>query len=161
MRVTSYRFLECFSCSSVFFFSFFLFSLLFFSSSPFFTDRGSELAAYEVCFTSQWEPYYVVSKEAPLYDERFLNQGGDKQEHAVLLNAEGYRFFVVRDHFIYHLDHFSSFKWPGGELRSGSLQDVFNIYSHFHPEMEAQYGMGYRNPSCKVFFISSFCVFLL
>jgi len=85
-----------------------------------------------------------------LYDERFLNQGGDKQEHAVLLNAEGFRFFVVRDHFIYHLDHFSSFKWPGGELRSGSLQDVFNIYSHFHPETEAKFGMGYRNPRCKV-----------
>jgi hypothetical protein len=99
---------------------------------------------------SQWEPYYVVAKTAPLYDERFLNQGGDKQEHSVHLNAEGYRFFVVREHYIYHLDHFSSFKWPGGELKSGSLWDTFNIYEHFLPEMEAKYGTTFRMPRCKV-----------
>ena len=115
-----------------------------------FNTRNSTLAAYEVCFMSQWEPYYILPKTAPLYDERFLNQGGDKQQHSILLNTEGYRFFVVRDHFIYHLDHFSSFKWPGGELKSGSLWDTFNIYEHFLPELEAKYGPAFRMPRCKV-----------
>ena len=52
-------------------------------------DPISALRAYEVCFQSQWEPYYIVPKAAPRYDERFLNQGGDKQQHTVLLNALG------------------------------------------------------------------------
>ena len=47
------------------------------------------LRSYEVCFQSQWEPYYILPKDAPRYDERFLNQGGDKQQHTVLLNALG------------------------------------------------------------------------
>lgn len=87
---------------------------------------------YEVCFRSQWEPYYVVHRDAPLYDERFKNQGGDKQQHALHLNALGYpefelvvsyadeeggifhrfRFFVLRDHFIYHLDHEPGMRCP-------------------------------------------------
>ena len=75
------------------------------------------LQMYEVCYESQWEPYYVVSRSAtPAYDERFSNQGGDKQAHALLMNALGYRFFVVRDHFMVHLDHSRSMKWPGGGL---------------------------------------------
>lgn len=61
--------------------------------------------SYEVCFQSQWEPYYVLPRDTPRYDERFRNQGGDKQSHALWLNAMGYRFKVLRDHFIYHLDH--------------------------------------------------------
>ncbi|CAG8499573.1 2645_t:CDS:2, partial [Diversispora eburnea] len=31
---------------------------------------------YEICYESQWEPYYILSKSAPLYDECFCNQGG-------------------------------------------------------------------------------------
>ena len=51
---------------------------------PFFNGRTNLalLNYYEVCFESQWEPYYFVLKSAPLYDERFTNQGGDKQQHA-------------------------------------------------------------------------------
>jgi hypothetical protein len=52
-------------------------------------QEDGPLRTYEVCFQSQWEPYYVVSRDAPPYDERFTNQGGDKQQHALLLNTHG------------------------------------------------------------------------
>lgn len=52
-------------------------------------DPLSSLRFYEVCFRSQWEPYYILPKSAPRYDERFLNQGGDKQQHTIYLNALG------------------------------------------------------------------------
>lgn len=101
---------------------------------------------YEICYESQWEPYYVLSKSAPLYDERFRNQGGDKQQHALLLNALGYRFLVLRDHFIYHIDH-EHLIWPGGGLKQGQLsKDHFNYFKHYIPEIQAKFGASARWP---------------
>ncbi|GAA5986530.1 hypothetical protein JCM10908_003787 [Rhodotorula pacifica] len=52
--------------------------------------------SYEVCYEPQWEPYYLLHRAShPLYDERFTDQGGDKQSHALLLNALGFQFRVV------------------------------------------------------------------
>ena len=69
---------------------------------------------YHVCFESQWEPYYVLPTfSSPMYDERFRNQGGDKQSHALFLNACGFYFLVLRDAFIFHLDHTPDLAWPG------------------------------------------------
>ncbi|GAA5847740.1 hypothetical protein JCM9279_005013 [Rhodotorula babjevae] len=69
------------------------------SSSP---DLPSRTASdpshsYELCYEPQWEPYYLVARAShPLYDERFTDQGGDKQAHALVLNALGFEFRVVR-----------------------------------------------------------------
>ncbi|KAK9759441.1 hypothetical protein K7432_017604 [Basidiobolus ranarum] len=108
---------------------------------------------YEVCFESQWEPYYIVSKRHPhpLYDERFKNQGGDKQQHALHLNALGYRFLVLKDHFMYHLDH-AKFSWPGGGFRSGDNTATYSFFTEYLPEMSQRFGSsvkwprGCRNP---------------
>ncbi|CAG8552450.1 11385_t:CDS:2 [Racocetra persica] len=104
------------------------------------------LPYYEVCYESQWEPYYIISKNAPLYDERFRNQGGDKQQHAFSLNALGYRFFVLKEHFIYHKDH-PKIDWPDGGLRRGQLsKDQFNYFQHYIPEMQKIFGINVRWP---------------
>jgi hypothetical protein len=128
---------------------------------------------YEVCYESQWEPYYIIrrpnlelqSPEAlrgenrapldwttslarsrtwkqgsPWYDERFTNQGGDKQQHALLLNALGYRFLVLRSHFLIHLDHGDKLPWPGGGLRSGPDFKRFSIFDNYMPELELRFG---------------------
>ncbi|RHZ57000.1 hypothetical protein Glove_395g77 [Diversispora epigaea] len=101
---------------------------------------------YEICYESQWEPYYILSKSAPLYDERFRNQGGDKQQHTLLLNALGYRFLALRDHFIYHMDH-ENLIWPGGGLKQGQLsKDQFNYFEHYIPEIQAKFGTNSRWP---------------
>ncbi|GAA5820447.1 hypothetical protein JCM3770_003381 [Rhodotorula araucariae] len=60
-------------------------------------------ASYEVCYEPQWEPYYLVARAShPLYDERFTDQGGDKQAHALVLNALGFEFRVARDVWVVH-----------------------------------------------------------
>ncbi|ORY07087.1 hypothetical protein K493DRAFT_366931 [Basidiobolus meristosporus CBS 931.73] len=102
---------------------------------------------YEVCFESQWEPYYIVSKKGlhPLYDERFKNQGGDKQQHALHLNALGYRFLVLKDHFMYHLDH-AKFSWPGGGFRSKQNTATFNFFGDYLPEMRRRFGSTFKWP---------------
>ncbi|KAF9133057.1 hypothetical protein BGW39_010747 [Mortierella sp. 14UC] len=102
--------------------------------------------AYEVCYESLWEPYYIVNRHHlhPYYDERFKNQGGDKQSHALLMNAIGFRFLVVREHFMYHMDH-AKLKWTG----DGLDQVKQNDYTYFHdytPDLGKIFGFNYRWP---------------
>lgn len=97
---------------------------------------------YEVCYESQWEPYYVLPRTAPGYDERFANQGGDKQAHALLLNVAGYRFWTSRHEFITHLAHESEPKWF--EERKGE----FTYFEGFVPEMERVVGRSARWAKC-------------
>ncbi|KAF1799410.1 glycosyltransferase family 49 protein [Mucor lusitanicus] len=107
--------------------------------------HGNPLA-YEVCFESQWEPYYVVHRSAPLYDARFKNQGGDKQSHALHLNAERYRFMVLREIFMVHKDH-SALVWPGGGFeKSQKAATNWNYFEDFMREIESLYGASARWP---------------
>ncbi|KAG1504845.1 hypothetical protein G6F54_000710 [Rhizopus delemar] len=100
--------------------------------------------AYEVCYESQWEPYYVLHRSAPLYDVRFRNQGGDKQSHALQLNAEKYRFMVLREVFMVHKDHQSTMSWPaGGFEKSQKAVKQWNYFEEFMNEIRMIYG---RNP---------------
>lgn len=102
--------------------------------------------AYEVCFESQWEPYYILHRSAPLYDARFKNQGGDKQSHALHLNAEGYRFMVLREVFIVHNDH-SKMVWPGGGFeKAQKAVKTWNYFQEFMREIESIYGSNPRWP---------------
>ncbi|KAI8066775.1 glycosyl-transferase for dystroglycan-domain-containing protein [Gongronella butleri] len=103
-------------------------------------------ATYEVCYESQWEPYYVVPREAPLYDVRFKNQGGDKQSHALHLNAEGYRFLVMRHEFIVHKDH-PKMVWPGqGFPEAQKDASKWNYFAGFMQEIDDIYGKLARWP---------------
>ncbi|GAA5896869.1 hypothetical protein JCM6882_005054 [Rhodosporidiobolus microsporus] len=107
-------------------------SSLFFSSPPkaFGTeplDKIQPTSSYPVCFEPQWEPYYLLARSShPLYDERFTDQGGDKQSHAALLNALGYEFRVMRDVWVMHppkRDR-SEEEWPAARLvRAGGKPD--------------------------------------
>jgi hypothetical protein len=102
--------------------------------------------AYEVCFESQWEPYYVLHRSAPLYDARFKNQGGDKQSHALQLNAERYRFMVLREVFMVHKDH-STMVWPGGGFeQSQKATTNWNYFEDYMREIESLYGSNARWP---------------
>ncbi|GAA5866569.1 hypothetical protein JCM8547_005462 [Rhodosporidiobolus lusitaniae] len=82
---------------------------------------------YSVCYEPQWEPYYLLHRSShPFYDERFTDQGGDKQSHAALLNAMGYEFRVVRDAWVVHppkRDRKEE-EWPAARLvRQGGKPD--------------------------------------
>lgn len=59
--------------------------------------------SFPICYEPQWEPYYLLHRAShPLYDERFTDQGGDKQSHALLLNALGYEFRALRGVWFMH-----------------------------------------------------------
>lgn len=145
-------------------------SLLFRSTSPSSPDTWS----YQVCFEPQWEPYYLLHRPShPLYDERFTDQGGDKQSHSILLNAMGYRFQVLRDVWFMHPPKSTSGgvmdkadePWPGSRLVDPTLVETedsdpahfskaqkdekrFRYFESFLPEMERNWGgaLGLRWP---------------
>ncbi|KAG0232931.1 hypothetical protein BGW41_001678 [Actinomortierella wolfii] len=125
-----------------------------FTKTPLLSNRP----AYEVCFESQWEPYYIVDRRKfhPYYDERFKDQGGDKQSHALLLNAIGFKFLVIRDHFIYHMDH-PKLDWAGGGLKQNQKTKVdFTYFAHYAPALARIFGQTYRWPrGCSQPLISS------
>ncbi|KAK4056603.1 hypothetical protein OIO90_002451 [Microbotryomycetes sp. JL221] len=120
--------------------------------------------SFNVCFEPQWEPYYLIHRAShPLYDERFSDQGGDKQSHAILLNSFGFEFKVLRDVWFMHPkkvvtpandasqgtgdngDHVDE-RWPSARLidpnldqendgaAGGAQQDHFN----FHAQKDEQ-----------------------
>jgi len=107
---------------------------------------------YEVCFEPLWEPYYILNRRdhMPYYDERFKNQGGDKQSHAVLMNAIGFRFLVLRDHFMYHMDH------PQPKWLNQAKQKDFTYFANYAPELIHIFGSSYHWPrGCSRPFIHS------
>ncbi|KAI9494528.1 glycosyl-transferase for dystroglycan-domain-containing protein [Zychaea mexicana] len=108
---------------------------------------GPDSLYYEVCYESQWEPYYIVPRETtPLYDARFRNQGGDKQSHALQLNALGFQFLVSNHAFILHKDH-SKMQWPGGGFfKSQKEKTPWSYFGEFMREMEELYGSNVRWP---------------
>ncbi|KAF9977742.1 hypothetical protein BGZ73_004966 [Actinomortierella ambigua] len=109
---------------------------------------SSSKPAYEVCFESQWEPYYIVDRRNmhPYYDERFKDQGGDKQSHALLMNAIGFKFLVLRDHFIYHMDH-PKLDWAGGGLKQNQKTKLdYTYFAHYAPALAKIFGWTYRWP---------------
>lgn len=94
----------------------------------------TKAASYSVNYETLWEPYYVISRSAPLYDERFVDQGGDKQSHCFLLNALKYKFVVLTECFLYQKK----------EIRpwlKKAKENQFSLLSHFYAEMDEKYGL--------------------
>lgn len=126
--------------------------------------------SYDVQYEPQWEPYYLLHRSShPLYDERFTDQGGDKQSHALLLNILGYEFKVLRDVWFMHppkglateapdLD-----QWPSARLMdpaqephddnpahfSSGQRDAkrFRYFQDYLPELERIWGWNLRWPA--------------
>ncbi|BGP39273.1 hypothetical protein JCM10450v2_003228 [Rhodotorula kratochvilovae] len=153
---------------------------LLFSDTPALHDAAigtlDPAASYEVCYEPQWEPYYLLARAShPLYDERFTDQGGDKQAHALVLNALGFGFRALRDVWVVHPPKTdpAAEAWPaarlvqregrpehaaadeddgaaeGGEhfnLAAQRDESRFRYFQDFLPEMERVWGKNVRWP---------------
>lgn len=59
---------------------------------------------YEVTPGNSFEPYYVGRRDYPLFDETYYGCGGDKISHSRELKSLGYKFIVLPQGFIVHLN---------------------------------------------------------
>eukprot|EP01088_Endostelium_zonatum_P019184 TRINITY_DN6495_c0_g1_i1.p1 TRINITY_DN6495_c0_g1~~TRINITY_DN6495_c0_g1_i1.p1 ORF type:complete len:772 (-),score=109.98 TRINITY_DN6495_c0_g1_i1:74-2389(-) len=71
------------------------------------TDNTYEISSqiYETTFTKDYEPYLMIRKGFPEWDERFAVYGYDKVSYSTELDRAGYIFKVVPDVFIIHTEH--------------------------------------------------------
>ncbi len=61
---------------------------------------------YEINWEAEYEPYIIADKEAlPLWDERFVGYGFDKVQHIAELHFAGFKFMVLPEVYVIHLDH--------------------------------------------------------
>lgn len=112
-----------------------LFSLSPLSSS---THLDPPTWSFPICYEPQWEPYYLLHRAShPLYDERFTDQGGDKQSHALLLNALGYEFRALRDVWFMHPPKGGTMVGgAAGDGQQGEIDEAWPSARLVDPEME-------------------------
>ncbi|KAK7090867.1 beta-1,4-glucuronyltransferase 1-like [Littorina saxatilis] len=58
--------------------------------------------AYGVKFQPKYEPYYIAPSSLPLYDERFVQWGRDRQSQVCEMHVAGYQLVVLNDAFLVH-----------------------------------------------------------
>ncbi|KRX26823.1 Glycosyltransferase-like protein LARGE1 [Trichinella nelsoni] len=63
------------------------------------------LEPYKIAWSTDFEPYFVVRRDVPLYDERFVGFGWNKVAHVMNLDFLNYEFIVLPFAYIVHLPH--------------------------------------------------------
>ncbi|XP_057340323.1 xylosyl- and glucuronyltransferase LARGE1-like [Microplitis mediator] len=105
-----------------------------------YSNWKSAIEPYQVTWEPDFEPYIVVHKSAPLYDERFIGFGWNKVSYITHLTALGYSYIVLPDVFIIHRPHAPSLDI--GKFRTDSLyrRCLKKLKDRFVDELIAKYG---------------------
>ncbi|XP_074660287.1 xylosyl- and glucuronyltransferase LARGE1-like isoform X2 [Tubulanus polymorphus] len=96
---------------------------------------------YSVAWQPDFEPYVIVPKDVPLYDQRFVGFGWNKVSHIVELDAKGYEFVVLPNAFIIHMPHAPSFdiaKYRASKLYKRCLKI---LKDEFQRDLSKKYGL--------------------
>lgn len=95
---------------------------------------------YEAEYRWIYEPYLMLNKDnlAELFDERLKGYGFDKNTHVFALATAGYRFFVLPEPFVIHLNHDQG-DWDGGSIQT-QLWEALDVVCALIPETKKNYG---------------------
>jgi len=88
--------------------------------------KSKNTSPYTVQYKSGWEPFYIISRNSPSYDERFTAYGYDRLIHACKLHAEGYKFEVLPDSFVMTRKFRTKSRLKNSEYRRFSDWDSFH-----------------------------------
>ncbi|KAL5007500.1 hypothetical protein ScPMuIL_016306 [Solemya velum] len=96
---------------------------------------------YTVEWELDFEPYVVVSRDVPLYDQRFVGFGWNKVSHIMELDVQGYEFEVLPNAYIIHMPHAPSFDIA--KFRSSSLyrRCLKTLKGDFQRDLSKRYGL--------------------
>eukprot|EP00945_MAST-04E_sp_MAST-4E-sp1_P003321 g3321.t1 len=89
---------------------------------------------FQILYELFFEPYVVVSKDMPRYDQRFSGYGHDKSSHIFDLYMQDYKFIVLPEAFVIHIEH----GVPGWRNTANKTRIWVNWYS-FALQKEEQY----------------------
>lgn len=117
------------------------------------------LTWFEVLYEPQFEPYLVVSSRTePTFDERFCDQGGDKQSRLASMNAAGWKFFGVSGGYLMHAskddvpdlwpsDRFDGLDQSGPHFSSAQTDtERFRYFQNYLPQLAHARGRTFRLP---------------
>ncbi|XP_053304940.1 xylosyl- and glucuronyltransferase LARGE2 [Spea bombifrons] len=95
---------------------------------------------YRVDWAPDFEPYVVVSRDCPQYDQRFLGFGWNKVSHIMELDAKEYELVVLPNAFIIHMPHAPSFDISKFRSSENYRLCVQTLKEEFHQDLSRRYG---------------------
>ena len=96
---------------------------------------------YKVNWDHDFEPYVVVPRELPLYDQRFVGFGWNKVSHILELDALGYEFIVLPNAFIIHMPHAPSFDIAKFRSSVSYRHCLTVLKAEFQKDLSRKYGI--------------------
>ncbi|KAK1159685.1 LARGE xylosyl- and glucuronyltransferase 2-like isoform X1 [Acipenser oxyrinchus oxyrinchus] len=95
---------------------------------------------YKVEWESDFEPYVVVGRDCPEYDQRFVGFGWNKVSHIMELDAQEYDLVVLPNAFVIHMPHAPSFDISKFRSSSGYRNCLQTLKDEFHQDLSRKYG---------------------
>ncbi|XP_066490805.1 xylosyl- and glucuronyltransferase LARGE2 isoform X2 [Tiliqua scincoides] len=95
---------------------------------------------YQVNWQPHFEPYVVVRRDCPLYDQRFVGFGWNKVSHIMELDAQEYELLVLPNAFMIHMPHAPSFDISKFRLSSSYRDCLETLREEFHQDLSRKYG---------------------
>uniref|UniRef100_A0A8C0EFZ0 LARGE xylosyl- and glucuronyltransferase 2 n=1 Tax=Bubo bubo TaxID=30461 RepID=A0A8C0EFZ0_BUBBB len=87
-----------------------------------------------------FEPYVVVRRDCPKYDQRFVGFGWNKVSHIMELDAQEYELLVLPNAFMIHMPHAPSFDISKFRLSAGYRGCLQTLREEFHQDLSRRYG---------------------
>uniref|UniRef100_A0A3Q3AJP8 LARGE xylosyl- and glucuronyltransferase 2 n=1 Tax=Kryptolebias marmoratus TaxID=37003 RepID=A0A3Q3AJP8_KRYMA len=95
---------------------------------------------YKVEWEPDFEPYVVVRRNCPEYDQRFVGFGWNKVSHIMELDAEEYDLMVLPNAFMIHMPHAPSFDISKFRSSSSYRNCLNTLKDEFHQDLSRKYG---------------------
>ncbi|XP_062491799.1 xylosyl- and glucuronyltransferase LARGE2 [Pezoporus occidentalis] len=95
---------------------------------------------YRVAWQPDFEPYVVVRRDCPKYDQRFVGFGWNKVSHIMELDAQEYELLVLPNAFMIHMPHAPSFDISKFRLSAGYRSCLQTLREEFHQDLSRRYG---------------------
>lgn len=95
---------------------------------------------YKVEWEPDFEPYVVVRRDCPEYDQRFVGFGWNKVSHVLELDAQEYDLMVLPNAFMIHMPHAPSFDISKFRSSSSYRNCLNTLKDEFHQDLSRKYG---------------------
>uniref|UniRef100_A0AAQ4QXY6 LARGE xylosyl- and glucuronyltransferase 2 n=1 Tax=Gasterosteus aculeatus aculeatus TaxID=481459 RepID=A0AAQ4QXY6_GASAC len=95
---------------------------------------------YRVEWEADFEPYVVVRRDCPEYDQRFVGFGWNKVSHVLELDAQEFELTVLPNAFMVHMPHAPSFDISKFRSSFGYRNCLNTLKDEFHQDLSRKYG---------------------
>ncbi|XP_048828559.1 xylosyl- and glucuronyltransferase LARGE2s isoform X1 [Brienomyrus brachyistius] len=95
---------------------------------------------YKVEWEPDFEPYVVVRRDCPEYDQRFVGFGWNKVSHVMELDAQEYDLVVLPNAFMIHMPHAPSFDISKFRSSPSYRSCLSVLKEEFHQDLSRKYG---------------------